>query len=219
MKRWLLALALLPSTSTAGPWLRDNGAVFLSFGENLLLSEGAELPVHQDPFLYAEWGASARMTLRFSLYSGNAGREWTAEAFAIREIPLPEGWGVASYALGLAHREHETEPGTSFAGAGLAWGMDIDKSWLATELQVLTDLDTQRSEAKLDLTYGYHLNDRWAAMVQLQTGQGQTGDSYTKLAPSAIYRVNDRLRLNIGLTQGLTGDRGTGLFFGSWLDY
>lgn len=214
-----MVLACMALPATASPWLRDRGAVFLSFGTNVLLSEGAELPVHHDPSAFVSWGATERMTLSFNIASGDAGREYTAEVFALRALPIPEGMGVGSYGLGLAHRHIEASGNASLVGVSLSWGKDFDGGWLAVDSRLLMDIETTRTEGKLDLTLGRHFSDTWSAMLQLQTGQGHSGDIYAKIAPSAIYRVNDRLRLTGGLTQGLTGDKGTGLYLGSWFEF
>jgi len=83
----------------------------------------------------------------------------------------------------------------------------------------MTDLADGRIEAKLDLTGGYDIAPDWAAMLQVQSGTGYADDPYAKLLPSVIYRVSDRLRLNAGVTQALTGDQGTGLFLAGWVEF
>lgn len=229
----VLALGLLGLTLAApvhaGAWLREDGAVFLSFGANLALSEGARSPVNHDPSLYVEWGATPDTTLAFNGFAGLADGSQTIEAQAIRALPLPEGWGVASVSGHLALRRFdsvqydsdgaETDRLDRLAGIGLAWGHGYDRGWLSAETRVMTVISDDRIEGKLDLTGGYDFTPDWAAMLQVQSGTGYADDPYAKLLPSVIYRVHDGLRINAGLTHALTGDRGTGLFLAGWVEF
>ncbi len=213
----------------AGAWLREDGAVFLSFGANLALSEGAWSPVGRDPRLYLEWGLNARTTLAFAAHAGPQNSARTGEAQIFRSLPLPDGWGVATVSGGLAIREFdsiqydvdgaETTRVNRLASLGLAWGQGSDTGWVTIEGRVMADMADGDIEAKLDLTGGYHISPVWSAMLQLQSGRGHTGDSYAKILPSVIYRISDSLRLNAGVSHALTGDRGTGLFVESWIEF
>jgi len=213
----------------AGAWLRDEGAVFLSFGANVLLSEDTHVPVGRDPSLYLEWGYGPQTTLAFGINTGGRGDSRIAEFHVLRPLSLPERLGVATVSGGLALREFdsvqydadgaETDQQDHLASLGLAWGQGSDAGWITAEGRVMADLADGDIEAKLDLTGGYHITPAWSAMVQLQSGLGQSGDDYGKLLPSVIYRVNDRLRINAGASHALTGDRGTGLFLAGWLDF
>ena len=218
---WGLALWAIGSAAAAGPWLREDGAVFLSFGQNLALSEGARLPVHLDPNAYAEWGATERLTLALSLYSGDAGRETTAELRALTDLPLPEGWaGVATAYGGLGARRidglAETDP---LVLAGLSWGEGLPSGWLAIDAQVAFAPRRGTAERKIDLTFGHDWSGRWSGYLLLTAGTGHAGDLYAKLSPTAVLRLTDSTRITFGLTQALTGDRGTGLSLGTWLEF
>jgi hypothetical protein len=229
----LTALGLLGLTlatpAGSGAWLRDEGAVFLSFGANVLLSEGTHVPVGRDPSLYLEWGYGPRTTLAFGIHTGGRGDSRTAEFRVIRPLPLPERLGVATVSGGLALREFdsvqydadgaETSRQDHLASLGLAWGQGSDAGWITAEGRVMADPADGEIEAKLDLTGGYHITPAWSAMVQLQSGRGRSGDDYAKLLPSVIYRINDRLRINAGASHALTGDRGSGLFLAGWLEF
>ncbi len=217
---WGLVLGAIGSAAAAGPWLREEGALFLSFGQNMALSDGARLPVNVDPNAYAEWGATERLTLAFSLYSGDAGRETTLETRALSALALPEGWGVASVYSGLGARRIEGEGGTEpLLLGGIAWGLGLETGWIAAEVQLTVEPRTGDAEGKVDLTWGHSWTDRWAGYVTLTAGEGHTGDFYAKVAPTAILRLSDRTRLTFGVTQALTGDKGTGLTIGSWLEF
>ena len=57
----------MASIAQASAWSREGGALFIAVGGNFLLSDGAELPVHYDPTLYAEYGATETLTLGLDL--------------------------------------------------------------------------------------------------------------------------------------------------------
>lgn len=205
----------------AGPWLREKGDVFLSFGQNLALTDGAHLPVHVDPNLYAEWGMSERMTLAFSAFSGDAGREKTVEIWGIRALPLPkDSPHRMTVSFGMAARQIDGQPGTEpLMMAGVSWGRGIQDGWLTTEAQVAFRPESDRMEGKVDFTWGRRLGDRWTGYFMVTAGEGHTGDFYAKVSPNAILEVSDKVRLSMGLTQALTGDLGTGLTLSAWLDF
>ena len=70
----LLSLLCTPSLGIAGAWPREEGELFIAAGGNFLLSDGAQLPVHYDPTLYAEYGLSDRVTIGLDLHTADAGR-------------------------------------------------------------------------------------------------------------------------------------------------
>jgi len=214
-----LALSLcLASPAQAGPWLRDADDVFLSFGGNIALRDGTERPVHHDPALFLEWGLTERLTVAAALHSSDAGLQDGAELHALTALPLPEGWGTASLSFGVVWR-NDPEAESLMLATGLAYGHGWPEGWASVELRVLNDPKTGAVEGKLDLTYGVHLSPDWSAMVQVQTGHGADITSYARLHPAAIYRLTDNLRVTGGVMQALTGDRGTGLQLGLWLEF
>ena len=58
-----------------------------------------------------------------------------------------------------------------------------------------------------------------AELVEWLKGQGFTDDYYAKIAPSIVYEWSDKMNFQLGLVQGLTGDKGAGLKFETWLTY
>ena len=66
------------SLATAGAWPREKGTLFIAAGGNFLLSDGAQLPVHYDPTVYAEYGLTDRVTIGLDLYTADAGQAYEA---------------------------------------------------------------------------------------------------------------------------------------------
>ena len=228
--RWLALALLIPTQALAGPWQRDEGAVFLSFGGNIAITEGAADPVSRDPALYLEWGATDRVTLTFSGHTTDQGRDMAATLAAQIALPIPERFGVASAALGFGVlRDGEEQivgappvgPAyeTALITGALAWGYDRPRGWHAVEMHYLHQTASGNAAAKVELTWGWHLSDRISAMVQLEAGQQPEDDPYAKLSSGLIYGITEGVRVNAGVQQGLTGDGGTGLNLGLWLEF
>ncbi|QQA42218.1 hypothetical protein [Pelagovum pacificum] len=217
----LVILFLTFATSAnAGPWLREKGAVFLSFGANVAISDSAVRPVHWDPTVFLEYGLTERLTVGFDLYIANGDEEQTAGVFA--RYPLREGdltWPVsATVGYGLRHDRTEATL-EEILRFGVSTGRGLPRGWVAIDAAAIQPLVEAPLEAKLDVTWGREVAPRMTTILQLQTGIGTAGDFYAKAAPSVLLSVNERLRFEVGAVQALTGDLGTGLRIAAWLDF
>ncbi len=223
LRTLLLPLALAATQpAAAGPWLRGEGDVFLSFGATILPPEAGGGSPRPDPALYAEWGATERLTLVFSAFSGDGGRDVQAEILAVIAPPLPVPAGDAlSVAGGVALRRVEargpdTEP---LILAAIAWGRGLERGWLSAEARITVSGEDGGAEGKIDLTWGRHFGDRWSGYLQVTAGTGYSGDPYAKVAPTAILRLSERARVTAGIVQELTGDAETAVSLGTWIEF
>lgn len=218
---WILSLAGVagPGAAVAGAWPRDEGEVFLSLGGNLALFGDAVRPVHYDPTVYLEYGLTDRLTLGFDGYTADAGS--VGSLFGWARMPLGPTdrnakWAVSG-ALGatlLASGRYDP-----MLRLGLHWGRGLDDGWLAVDAQAQVGVGALSHQAKIDASWGYGLGRGWTVLMQGQVGYGLQGDLYAKLSPSLVYKVNDAISLRAGLTRALTGDRGGGLTFETWLRF
>lgn len=217
---FLPCLLLIASGGTAGPWLRDEGGVFLSFGANVALTESARRPVYWDPTLYLEYGVGERSTVGLDIYVANGDAEQTGSVFLRFPLrPAETGMPVAgTLTYGLRH-DRARQSYDQVARAGLSVGRGLEGGWLSADLTAIYAVEAERFEGKLDLTWGVDLTDRWTGVLQMQTGIGTAGDFYAKAAPSVLFRVTDRVRIELGVVQALTGDEGTGLRLSTWLEF
>ncbi|KAA9005740.1 hypothetical protein [Histidinibacterium aquaticum] len=214
----LLAVLLVAAPLQAGPWVRERGALFLSFGANVALTDAATRPVHTDPTLYLEYGLSERVTVGFDLYVANGDQEETAQAFL--RLPLAAGDTpvAATLTYGLRHDRLRASL-EEIARLGVSTGRTLPKGWLAADASAILVVGENRREGKLDLTWGRDIGERWTGVLQLQTGIGTAGDAYAKAAPALLYDLRPGTRLEIGLVQALTGDLGTGLRLATWWEF
>lgn len=216
----LMILLTCAGAAGAGPWMRGEGDVFLSFGANVALSDTATRPVHWDPTLYLEYGVGPRLTLGADLYIANGDEEETGSVFL--RYPLRAADTGLPMAVSLAYGLRHDRPANALeqiARAGLHVGRPLPRGWLSADAAAIFVLGEDRTEGKLDLTWGRSLSDRWTGIVQMQTGIGTAGDFYAKAAPSALYRLNTRTQIEFGVVQALTGDHGTGLRIATWWEF
>jgi hypothetical protein len=203
----------------AGAWAQEQGAVFLSFGGNVALFEGATRPVHYDPTLYIEYGLTDRITVGFDGYTSDATA--VVNGFVFLRFPVGPTDGRSRFALSVAGGASEI-PGLDLETTGrlgLHWGYGLDSGWLAADATTVFGLGVGEREGKVEATWGQELTERWTGLVQLQTGVGFSGDSYAKVTPSVLYALSDATRLRAGFVQALTGDRGSGLMVEVWLQF
>ena len=214
-----IALACVAGLADAGPWPREKGQLFMAAGGNFLLSDGAQLPVHYDPTLYAEWGLTDQITLGVDLHTADKGR--IATAFAFASIPLPhlDHPHQVSVSIGYGIRARDRIASETLLRGGLSWGRSLAEGWLAIDGSATFGTIDTTWRPKMDATWGHNWSDRWTTTVQLQTGQGWTNDYYAKISPTAIYTFRPDIKIAVGAVKGLTGDRGAALKLESWLEF
>lgn len=216
---WLaLAVAglLAGQAAEAGAWAQEEGKVFLSFGGNVALFEGATRPVHYDPTLFVEYGLTERVTVGLDGYTADATEVFNGFVFVRLPIGPEEGrsrlaFSVAGGVSELPGRDLET-----VARLGLHWGYGFDRGWLSADATTVLGLTVGEQEGKVEVTWGRELTGRWTGLVQLQSGIGFAGDTYAKVTPSVLFAVTESTELRAGFVQALTGDQGSALMVEVW---
>lgn len=211
--------AFAATTAQAGAWAREKGELFVAAGGNFLLSEGAQLPVHYDPTLYAEWGYTDRITLGIDLHTADRGEIGTAFAFVnvpIGDLTAKYRWAVN---LGYGLRATAGAPSETLLRGGFSWGRGLSNGWLAVDASATIGTIDTTWRPKVDATWGRNWDDRWTTTLQLQTGQGWTDDYYAKISPTVIWTWTPNRKVALGLVQGLTGDRGAAMKLETWLTF
>lgn len=212
-------LVALSSTAQGGAWPRDKGDLFIAAGGNFLLSDGAELPVYYDPTVYAEYGLTGRVTLGIDLYTADKGRIASAFGFAAVPIGSLDAKNRAMVSLGYGYRLNPDTSTEALMRMGLSLGRGLDRGWLAADISATIGTIDTTWRPKADFTWGRTWSPHWTMTLQLQTGQGFFDDYYAKYSPTVIYKVNDRIKINIGAVKALTGDGGGALKAETWLTF
>lgn len=211
-----ICVACVAAPTHAGPWTREEGQFFTATGGNFLLSDGAQLPVNYDPTFYAEYGFNDQVTLGVDYHTADQGRIQAAVVFAVFPLPVTTHRDVWSAQIGLGGRFDPLHPVEYLTRGGVSWGRGLDNGWMAVDATATYGNIDQVFRAKADITAGWHLSDRWTAIGQLQTGQGYDGDTYAKINPSLVFRLNEQYSVSLGAVQAMTGDRGSALKLDIW---
>lgn len=214
----LLLLCCAPQAQ-AGAWSRTDGELFIAAGGNVLLSDGAQLPVHYDPTVYAEYGLTDRVTLGLDLYTADKGR--IVQAFGFAGVPIGDTSGTyhTAVSLGYGARRNPDTTTEALMRLGLSFGRGLDHGWLAVDASATYGTADTVWRPKADFTWGRAWSDRWTTTLQLQTGQGYYDDYYAKVSPTVILTVTDRFRINLGAVKAMTGDGGSALKLETWITF
>lgn len=227
----ILCCCLLTGQANAGAWPREAGTGFAS----LSLWQAA---TGADSYtaLFAEYGLSPRLTVGLDAGRSVSGQTKTV-AFLRAPFGQTLGWlTAAEIGLGEIAGQPVLRPGLSF-GRSITTGRG--SGWIAVDSLLEVDIEQRAVDIKADITLGFspHAPDApppdWTLMLQLQTGLVDVQDSllllqtegilpepgFLRLVPSVTYRLNDRMRLEIGLFRALRGDRETGVKFGVWTTF
>lgn len=212
----VLVFLFAASTAKAGAWSREKRQTFIAVGGNFFLLDGATRPVYYDPTAYVEHGLTGRITVGVDFYM--ADQNQIAAMMGFVRIPIGSIQGTHRLALsfGLGARYDEENGNGILARDGVHWGMGLENGWLAADASATTNTRDGIARPKLDLTWGHHWNDRWTSTLQLQTGQGFTGDYYAKVNPNVVYTARQDLDVSFGVIKALTGDQGLALKVETW---
>jgi hypothetical protein len=224
----LLATALVAGAPAfGGAWPRDN--VFLSFKytgrldrEDIALLDFTREDLFQ---AYGEWGVARRFT--FGGEYSRSGPEMApiteARGF-VRYTFLERGPHVMSAEIGAGRRSNDFEYEVNFIRPGLAWGRGYESrfgdGWMELDAQSELYSNTDDDPAvKLDATVGLNVTDRLAVILQGRAGDYPDIEPYFRIAPSAVVRVTDWLRVQGELEAGVYNDTGLSAAVALWVDF
>ncbi len=224
--RLCLTLALIflwSATAQAGPWMREKGAVFLSFSHSRFESGD-----HRDneTKLYLEYGLSERFTLGLDAGQGEYYGDQSAIAFLRTPIGRSDGASRLAVEMGLgAFRDDLTPTATPemTLRPGLSWGRGIDtrfgSGWITVETLAERRIGEDDTAYKADTTFGLNASDNTKLIMQFQSGDYPGSDPYLRLAPSLVREFAPGRHLELGLRHGLAGETTTGVKIGTWLSF
>ncbi len=213
---FLVATLMLAQPADAGAWMRDDGAVFLSFSGSL------DKNGQQNGSVYAEYGFREKLTLGLKgdvdmidgVVSGGS-----VYVFARKPIPTGERAIKLAYEVGLGSSVGTTMDPLVRVGLNYGRGINLwEKSgWIALDGAVEWNTGTETATTKLDATIGVTLSERLQVMVQVFHTEA---DHYktTTLAPSVIWRPKaDRV---VSYQLGVEADDdGLGFKLGVWRSF
>lgn len=226
----LLVLLVFPVSVQAGAWLREKGAIFLSWSNSI--STEASSFYETEMSLFAEYGLTPRLTVGFDGYIGRAGTE--SEAYLFMRFPIAQKERPAKMALslGAGYKVFPNPWGTvtkqTRAKLGFSWGRGLKKGWLAfdTSASILVQSSLvvpgqDGTNFSADFTWGQKPWERWMFIWQMQTGKTTNGPFFAKFSPSVIWSFGAKRHnsIEIGLIKGITGDESQSLKMGFWKSF
>lgn len=223
--RIFLISFLISAPALADPWLRDEGAAFLSFGieetEDRLTNQTRTLGT-----VLFESGLTDRLTFGLDL-SGTDGDDWTALTYLRQPLGDRTGAGRASvtFGLGLERDPLRFPSGRSepvfLVGGALGRGFDssLGDGWVSIDTEVRFRPESDEEDLKTDLTLGLNATQRLAVVGQVQLGQYAGNDTSARLSASLVGRLSPGIRAELGLLYGIDNDDTRGLKVGTWLDF
>ncbi|WP_096784761.1 hypothetical protein [Rhodobacter sp. CZR27] len=234
----LLGLAALAGAAVcaphahAGPWAREDGAVFLT------LSQQGDAAGESWTGLWAEYGLTPRITL--GIDAGVSGRGdgkfilWGQKAWVRGEHRFAASAGIGASFIG-----EEVMP---LAQLGGGWGRGLSTrfgaGWVAAEARAIVtarnvtftqQLNSQalatyvymlpETSAKAELTLGLRPRDRLMLISQVQLEQGRDTGLDMRLANSVVYSLRDPAKLEVGLITPISGEAEPAVKLGLWLEF
>ncbi len=195
MMRILIILLLMATQTQAGPWPREKGKVFLSYGGQFDVDTKTGLTSNTST-LYAEYGLTQKLTIGVDL-GGDETRANKAIAFA--RLPILNDDRATKIAveigIGQVSNSPALRPGVS-VGRGLTLGEH--NGWITADTRfVLMDGDNDFL-FESDFTFGMGISKRSKLIAQLQLGAPADASAYTKFAPSAVFERKPGRHIELG---------------------
>ncbi len=224
----LLALACAAGPALGGAWPRGSGNGFLSLKytggwdrEDIALLDFTREDLFQG---YAEWGVAPGLTFggEYSRAGPDIAPITEIRGFA-RYTFLERGPHVVSAELGAGQRGNAFEYDVSYIRPGLAWGRGYESrfglGWMEVDGQAEVYDNGDDPAFKLDATIGLNLGDRLAFVLQGRAGDYPGIDPYLRIAPSAVVRLSDRLRVQAEFEAGVYNDTRLAGALALWIDF
>ncbi|WP_323766574.1 hypothetical protein [Antarctobacter sp.] len=213
-----LIACLVAGSAQAGAWPRKQGDGFASLSIRLGWPQDMGTWTSVDPTedystLYVEYGLTDRLTMGLDVGHSVSGSGKTVLFFQWPLRQSDTGAQVsAQFGFGTVSGQRVVRPALS-----VGWG--LKKGWISIDSVAETYVDTGKTDLKLDMTWGRNLSKDRKLILQVQTGQPDGRDPFVRIAPSLVLPLRGPVKLETGLTWGLTGDTSMGLKFGVWTDF
>lgn len=216
MWRLVICLLLLPVGGLAGPWLREEGAGFLSYSATL---ENVERTGAATGYasVYAEYGVRPRLTLGMDLGADERG---FSKAFGFAVLPLGPQDSAMKYTLelGLGMIEDEAifRPGLAI---GRGYTLGRRHGWVSVESRAEIGIEDGGTAFSTDVTLGLNASARAKWMVQIQHGGPMADPDYLRVVPSVALQTKPGRHIELGVTAGIKNAAAVGIKLGVWREF
>ena len=214
----LVLSCLIPRDTAAGAWQREPGTGFVSASIRLSWPQDlshwtSTAPTQSYRTVFFEYGLTRRVTLGLDVGRSVSGGSKTV-AFAQFPLRARDSGPKIAAELGLGRID-----GTQVFRPGLSIGWGLKRGWFAIDSVSEIGLRHGRTDYKMDITWGRNLPRDRKLIVQLQTGAPDGEAAFARLAPSLVIPIRKNIKLETGVTIGLTGDTSMGVKLGLWSSF
>ncbi len=203
---WLVATG----PAWAGAWPRGKGNVFVTTSTYV-----TQMGTYTG--IYAEWGASDRLTFGLDVGRGVSGED---KAVVFMRLPMLGRLSSHTFAWEIGVGEIA---GEKVLRPGLSWGKGFDfagrAGWAALDTVAELRIDTLATDLKADLTLGLTITDRRKVMMQVQAGVQDGDEPFLRLVPSITFGLSERAKMELGFTHDLFGVQDTGVKAALWYEF
>jgi hypothetical protein len=212
------AASLAAGQAPAGAWPREAGSLFatatmrLGWPQDITTWTSTE-PAQVYRTIYLEYGLTDRVTLGLDLGRAVSGADKT---IAFVQYPLRDRDTGAKVTAQLGFG---TVAGAQVVRPGLSVGWGLPRGWLSFDAVAELARGRAAADYKLDATWGRNLPGERKLIVQLQTGDTATDPPFARLAPSIVTPLYTGVKLESGLSWGLSGDTSMGVTLGLWAEF
>lgn len=216
MRLLLLVLLLLPAPSLAGAWLREKGTHFASATLRFLEDRGDGRQGMEFAY-YHTYGLTRYLTLGLDTGASASGLD---KAMAFVQFPVFPNKGrfrfSAILGIGTVSRAFALRPSLAI---GTSYQIGQRHGWFEVVPALEYDFSRLRVDAKFDVTLGLNTSSRTKVYGQFFSSTSATGKIHTRVAGSFVYRLNDRLLLDVGLSRGMVTQHDTRIKLGLWTEF
>lgn len=214
----LLVLCCCAGLAQAGAWPREKGTAFASVSVRLGWPQNLEhwasnYPTSEYRTAYLEYGLTDRLTLGLDLGNSVSGDN---KAIAFLQFPLLNKDRGPKLAFQLGFGEISSK---QVIRPGLAAGWGLKNGWFSIESFMEMRTQSGTADYKVDVTWGRNLAKDRKLILQLQTGIQDGDPAFARIAPSLVFPLFKRYKVETGATWGLHSDTSMGLKIGLWADF
>lgn len=198
MIRLIAIFCLFAAPALAGPWMRSEGAQFLSLSLEAGFS-GAAAPAYGS--LYYEYGWSPRLTLGLEAGGQQAGQK-SALFFARTPLWRSRNGDRLAFTLAVGRQQSTGSHSAMAIRPALSWGRGLDGisgSWLAVDLSHQWLAGGAPGLSKIEGSLGLPWRRNLQVLVQMTAERG-TGQSWSgSVTPRLIWKMRGDLELVAGV--------------------
>lgn len=231
----LIILILWSNAVVAGPWARDAGDVFLSFGATVEDARGAVMNGNGTPetvvSTYGEWGLGQRLTAGLDLSYGESSR--IGSVFLRRTLTASDAPVQLALHAGLAHQDRDGQDSGALLRIGgsigrgfgataeqVGWmALSHEGGWTTLEAAAYLDRNGEVQIWQIEAVLGMRMSDRWTTLWALKAEDWSQSETVVTARPSLLYTIGEGTTVQAGLVAGLSNSDSLGLAFSLWRDF